>query len=175
MRRRTFLAAFDTEADVLEAVHTARERGFTIVDVYTPYPVHGLDDAIGLPPSQLSRVGLVLGAAGAASMLFFQFWVTAIAWPINIGGKPWNSLPAFIPATFETMVLFAAVGTAAVFFARCGLRPGRKPAPFVPGATDRLFVLAIETDDGASDPTVVREIFSPFNVRQVDERAPGTA
>lgn len=170
MRQRVFLATFDNPTELLAAVRTARARGLKILDVYAPYPVHGLSAALGLPASRLSRVCFVLGAVGAAGMTYFQFWTSAISWPVNIGGKPWNSWPAFVPPIFETMVLAAAVGTAIAFAVVCGLRPGREPAPLPPGATDRCFVLALEPGDGASDQTEVRELFAPFGVRHVDEQ-----
>ena len=170
MSRRLFLAAFDSEADILAAVRAARERRFRVADVYTPCPVHGLSGALGLPQSRLSRVCLVSGLAGTALMTYFQFWATAITWPINIGGKPWNSLPAFMPPIFETMILFAALGTVAAFVVSRRLVPGREPSPMVSGATDRFFVLAVEESDVLSDPAVVLRVFADFRVRAVETR-----
>ena len=83
---------------------------------------------MGLRPSRLPWVCFVLGLLGAVAMLLFQYWATAVSWPINVGGKPWNSLPAFVPVTFEVMVLCAGVGTVVAFIWRdrdCG--PGVGP------------------------------------------------
>ena len=173
MSRRLFLATFDSDVDILAAVRTARERRFRVVDVYTPCPVHGLSAVLGLPPSRLSRICLLSGLTGTALMTYFQFWATAITWPINIGGKPWNSLPAFMPPIFETMILFSALATVAAFIVNRRLAPGREPAPFVRGATDRAFVLAVEENDVLSDAAAVLREFSKFNVRTVETRQAG--
>jgi hypothetical protein len=73
-------------------------------------------------------VCFLLGLSGAGITAGFQYWATAVSWPINVGGKPWNSLPAFVPVTFEMMVLCAGVGTVAAFFWSTGLKPGRVSA-----------------------------------------------
>jgi Protein of unknown function (DUF3341) len=75
--------------------------------------------------------------------LWFQFWASAQDWPINVGGRPWNSLPAFVPAAFESMVLFAGFGLVAAWLLRCGLYPGKKARTPLTGATDDRFVLAV--------------------------------
>ena len=97
MSRRLLVSFFDHEDDILGASRTVRESGFHIAGVYTPYAVHGLDKAMGLPPSKLPFVCMLLGVLGAGLKVYFEFWTTAVAWPINVGGKPWNSLPAFVP------------------------------------------------------------------------------
>lgn len=170
MSRRLFLVAFDNDADVLAAVRASRKQRFRVADVYAPYPVHGLSEAMGLPPSRLPRVCLVAGAAGAALMAYFQFWTTAIAWPLDIGGKPWNSLPAFMPPIFESMVLLAALSSVAAFFVLRGLVPGKEPSPSIPGATDTLFVVAVEENDVLRDATAVGRAFEAFHVRRVETR-----
>src|SRR5262245_18811767 len=125
MSRRLLVAAFERENDLLGATTTARERGLRIIDVYTPYAVHGLDEAMGLKPSRLSRACLACGAIGVAIALWFQHWAMSVDWPINVGGRPWNSLPAFVPVAFEVMVLFAGLGVVLAFFIRSRLYPGK--------------------------------------------------
>ena len=166
------LIAFNSEAGVVRGVRAARDRGLAIIDVYAPYPVHGLSEAMDLPPSRLPRVCLALGVAGAASMAGFAFWTTAVAWPINIGGKPWHSWPAFMPPIFETMILCAAVGTALVFFVRSGLHFDRAPSPYVPRATDDRFVLAID-GRGVSDPGAIQQLFASFGGSQIEDQMAG--
>ncbi|MGE5353135.1 MAG: quinol:electron acceptor oxidoreductase subunit ActD [Acidobacteriota bacterium] len=104
-------ALFDTPAEILFAVRAVREAGYTNYDVNTPYPVHGMDNAMKLKPSTLSYVALVLGLTGTFSAIFFMWWVSAVNYPLVIGGKPYFSLPAFIPITFEVTVLLASIGT----------------------------------------------------------------
>lgn len=164
------MGVFEHEDDILGATRAARERGLKIVDVYAPYAVHGLDHAMGLQPSRLPIVCLVLGLLGAAFKVWFEFWTTASDWPINVGGKPWNSLPAFVPVTFEVTVLFAGVSTAIAFLLVCGLIPGRKPALPFAGVTDNRFVLVLEETDAAFDVLKVRQLLARFNALHTEER-----
>ena len=129
MNRRFFLSAHETEEDILGVVREVRARGYEIHDVYTPYAVHGLDEAMGLRPSRLPYVCLGMALFGAAAKLWFQIWTSAQSWPVNVGGKPLESVPAFVPVTFEVTVLFAGLGTVAAFFLRSKLRPGKKARP----------------------------------------------
>jgi hypothetical protein len=171
MSRRLLVGIFDHEDDVLEATRVSRERGLTIVDVYSPYAVHGLDEAMGLrPPSTLPWVCLVLGLAGAGFKVWFEFWASAVDWPINVGGRPWNSLPAFVPLTFEVMVLFAGVSTVIAFFMVTRLHPGREAVVPDPRVTDDRFVLILEETDAAFDVDAVRALFEQRHAVRVEER-----
>ena len=115
MSRRIFIGVFENEEDTMKAVLASRARGLTVVDVFAPYAVHGMDKAMGLEPSKLPWVCLALGLAGATLKFWFE----------NVGGKPWNSLPAFVPVTFEVMVLFAGVSTVIALFIAARLRTTR--------------------------------------------------
>ncbi len=169
--RRFLLGVFDKEENILAATNEARVRGLAIADVYTPYAVHGLDKAMGLRPSRLPWVCFALGATGAAFKVWFEFWTSASDWPINVGGKPWNSLPAFVPITFEVMVLFAALSTVAAFLLGRGLLPGRKPKLAYPGVTNDQFALVIEEKDASFDLDEVSEMLRGFGVTHIEERA----
>ena len=164
------LGVFDREDDILNATRAVRARRFHIVDVYVPYAVHGLDKAMGLRPSRLPWISFALGVIGAGLKIWFEFWTTATDWPINVGGKPWNSLPAFVPVTFEVMVLFAGVGTVLAFLIGRRLLPGRKAVPPFPGVTDDKFVLVMEETDAAFDVGKVTAMLEEFNVVRVEER-----
>ncbi len=168
--QRFLMGVFEREEDVLAATHEARRRGLDIADVYTPYAVHGLDVAMGLRPSRLPWVCFALGLAGASFKVWFEFWTSAIDWPINVGGKPWNSLPAFIPVTFEVMVLFAALSTVAAFFIGRRLLPGKRPKLAFPGVTDNQFALVIEETNAAFDLEEVSAMLRTFGVTHIEER-----
>lgn len=170
MNTRKLLGFFDHEDDILDAARAVRRAGFTVADVYAPYAVHGLDKALGLEPSRLPRVCFALGLCGAALKVWFEIWTSAHDWPINVGGKPFNSLPAFIPVTFEMMVLFAGVSTVFAFFLVARLFPGRMPTAPDPRVTDDHFVIVIEQSDAAFDPDAVRLLLEEFHVRKVEER-----
>lgn len=141
--KRLFLAWFGDEHEVLEATRAAREAGFRIHDVYTPYAVHGMDEAMGLRPSRLTFACFAFGLTGLGLALLFQHWTSAVDWPIIVGGKPLSSVPAFIPVTFELTVLFAGLGTVATLFARAWLVPRPSPKFMPEGVTKDKFVLAL--------------------------------
>ena len=168
--RRFLLGVFEREQDILAATNEARTRGLAIADVYTPYAVHGLDKAMGLRPSRLPWVCFALGLAGAAFKVWFEFWTSAVDWPINVGGKPWNSLPAFIPVTFEVMVLFAAISTVVAFLVGRRLLPGSRAKLAFPGVTDDKFALVIEETDAAFDLEEVSVMLRGFGVTHIEER-----
>ncbi len=170
MSHRLLIGVFENEEDILGVTRAVREHGFQIRDVYAPYAVHGLDRAMGLHPSRLPVVCLLLGLFGAAAKIWFEYWTTASDWPLNVGGKPWDSLPAFVPITFEVMVLFAGLSTVAAFFMVSRMYPGRKAETFFPGTTDDRFALVLEETDASFDPGKVQELLEQYNAVHVEER-----
>ena len=170
MSDRMLLGFFEDEDDVLSATRALRSSGFQIADVYAPYAVHGLDKAMGLKPSRLPWICFALGLAGAAFKVWFEVWTSATDWPINVGGKPFNSLPAFVPVTFEVMVLCAGLSTVLAFFIAARLFPGKKTALPDAGVTDDRFVIVIEQNDAAFDPILVGKLLQRHGVVRVEER-----
>jgi mono/diheme cytochrome c family protein len=170
MNRRLLLGTFEREEDLLGATAEARRQGLRIVDVYTPYAVHGLDRAMGLPPSRLGRACLLFGVLGAGLALGFQFWATAVDWPINVGGRPWNSWPPFIPVVFELMVLFAGVGVVLAFLAVSRLYPGKRAVVPVPEVTDGRFTLVLEEGDATFDAGAVQRLLAGHHAVATEER-----
>jgi len=170
MSRRLLVGVFENEQDTLEAIRLSRRRGFNIVDVYAPYAIHGVEEAMGLAPSRLPWIVFALGVLGAGLKVWFEFWTTAIDWPINVGGKPFNSLPAFVPVTFEVIVLFAAVGAVVSFFFVCGLYPGKRSVLPVPGVTDNRFAVVLEETDSRFEPTEVQRMFEGLHAVHVEEQ-----
>jgi hypothetical protein len=169
MTRRVLIGDFTTEEDVLGAARAARDHGFRIADAYTPYPVHGLDRAMGLRPSRLPWAWFLYGLVGVAFALSSQYWAMARSWPINVGGKPWNSLPAYVPVTFEVMVLLAGLGGVLTFLLRCRLLPGKKATPLFRGVTDDAFVLVLEHPAGAGEESAARQLLRDFRAVRVAE------
>jgi len=107
----SYTALFNTPDEIIHAAEKVSEKGYKNYDVNTPYPVHGMDSAMKLPPSKLGYVALVLGISGIMAGLLMTYWMSAVDYPVNIGGKPIFSFPAYIPIIFEITVLFASVGT----------------------------------------------------------------
>lgn len=141
---------YNDETDLLSAVRKAKDDHLEIWNVFTPFPVHGLDPLLGLKESRLHIAGFIYGAIGAILGFSFMTWVFTSDWPIIFGGKPYFSSPAFIPITFEVTVLFSAVGMVLTFYAICGLAPGVTNPTLDDRITDDKFCIAFnlnEVDD----------------------------
>jgi hypothetical protein len=149
--RRFLVATFSNEHALRSATHGLRERGFRIHDVYTPYPVHGLDELMDIRHSRLPMATLVGALAGGATALAMQFYMAVFDWPLNVGGKPPNSTLAFVPITFELTVLCAGLLTAAAFLIRCRLMPGARPRQFADRTTEDVFALVLRYRDATFD------------------------
>jgi hypothetical protein len=160
---------YDDEQVLIEAVRKAKADHLDIMDVYTPFPVHGLDPAMGLSESRLHIAGFVYGAIGTLTAFLFMSWVFTRDWPIIFGGKPYWSVPAFIPITFELTVLFASIGMVVSFYTVCGLSPGRPTLRLDDRITDDKFCIAFETA-GAEDTEVdkLRSFFSATGASEVN-------
>lgn len=107
----SYTGIFDTPDEIVHAAEKASEHGFEKYDVHTPYPLHGMNKAMKLPPSKLGYVALVVGLSGALAALLLMFWMSAVDYPIIIGGKPFFSFPAYVPVMFEVTVLSASIAT----------------------------------------------------------------
>lgn len=169
MATKTLVGIFDSDHAVLAAARAARKNGMTIRDAYTPFPVHGMDEALGLAPSWLSRACFILGASGLTFALSFQYWVSLFNWPMNIGGKPLDASPALVPITFEITVLVAGVGTVLTLLAFRGLIPGKRAEFAGLGSTDDKFLLVI---DGAQDDAL-RAFYKEHGAVRVEELSGG--
>src|ERR1044072_5778449 len=117
------VGCFTDEAVLFPAVKKVRKAGYKIHDVYTPMPIHGLDTAMGLRDTSLHTAGFIYGISGTTIALSSITWILAMDWPLNFGGKPHFSLPAWIPITFEFTVLCSAVGMVLTFCYLCQIAP----------------------------------------------------
>jgi hypothetical protein len=134
---------FDDTDTLINATAKVRDARYENFDVFTPYPVHGLEHAQGLKRSPLPFVTFGAGLAGACLGFLLQYWTSAVDWPINVGGKPMNSWPAFVPIMFELTVLLAGLSTVAAMFIFNGL-PNTKRRIFDPRLTNDRFAVVIE-------------------------------
>lgn len=159
--RGGFAAIFNEESEVLAAAHRCREMGFKKFDAVTPYPVHGMEEAIGIRRSPIPYVAFVGGVLGCATGLLVTIWTSAYNWPINVGGKPLNSLPAFIPICFELTILFAALSSVCAFawFSRL---PKIDPPVLHPDLTSHRFAIFVPADDVGYDEGKLAELFKGF-------------
>jgi Protein of unknown function (DUF3341) len=148
MRASLLVATFPRAEDLVRAAQHARRETFRVYDAFAPFPIHALDEAMGIRRTRLPRVTLVAGLTGLCCALALQVYANVLDWPLNVGGKPDNSTLAFIPISFELTVLFGGLATVAAFFVRARLYPGKQPWLVVPGATDDALVLVLRKPPG---------------------------
>ncbi len=164
-------AEFDTPEELLNAVRAMREHGYTRMDAYTPYPVHGLDKALGLSRSRLGYLVFAAGIAGAASALLLQWWTGAVDYPLVIGGKPFFAFEFSIPITFELTVLFASFAAVLGMLAANGLPRLAHPVFQAEGfrrVTDDAFLLVIESDDPGFDAAACERRLTAIGPRSIE-------
>ena len=138
---------FDHEDKLINAIRSFKKEKVEITDALTPFPVHGLEDELGLRETRLHTTGFLFGITGTFVALSVLTWIMTTSYPINYGGKPNFALPSFIPITFELTVLFASVGMVIVYCIRNGLYPGAVPRILDERITDDRFALKFEVDD----------------------------
>jgi hypothetical protein len=144
------LGVYDDEDVLLEAVSKVRESGVKIHEVYSPFPVHGLEEVLGYKRSRLPIAAFFFGVLGTTLALIMQFYMMKWDWPMIIGGKDYASLPTFIPVTFEMTVLLAAFGMVGVFMISSNLKPWGQARIFDLRITDDKHVMAIDMATNAS-------------------------
>ena len=154
MIKKFIVGSFEEEDVLFPAVKNVRRAGYKLHDVYTPYPVHGLDHALGLRETSLHTMGFIYGILGLTTAIAGMGWIFTTDWPLNIGGKPHFPLPAFIPIAFELTVLFSAVGMVMTFCYLNQMMPGVKKHHFSPRATDDAFVMVIECTDQSNEEEI---------------------
>jgi hypothetical protein len=165
------VAEFATPAELYHACEKVRDAGFTKWDAHTPFPVHGLEKAMGLPRSPLPWIVLVMGLTGAAVGFGLQWWVHASAYPLVISGKPFFAWPAMIPITFELGVLFAAFGAVFGMFALNRLPMHHHPlfqSKLFERVTDDRFFISIESWDPRFDSAGTTQMLKSLGAHNVE-------
>ena len=166
------IAEFPDAQSLLDAANATREAGYTSLDAYSPFPIHGLSEAIGFHKSRLSAVVLAMGIIGGIGGFFMCWYANVISYPLNIGGKPYNAWPAWIPITFECTILLAAFGAVFGMLALNGL-----PMPYHPvfnvkrfeqASRDRFF-LVVQARDPKFELDQVRTFLDGLNPREVND------
>ena len=165
------VGVFDDEVAVLDGIRQVRESGVKIHEVFSPFPVHGIDDALGLKRTRLPIAAFMFGMTGTSLALIMQFWMLGYDWPMIIGGKNFVSLPPFIPVTFELTVLLAALGMVATFMIASDLKPYKWPRQFDLRSTDDKHVMAVDLalNKGKSKEEILR-ILKGAGASEVNEK-----
>jgi hypothetical protein len=168
------MVSFDNPDALIEAAGAARKAGYRSIDAYSPYPVEGLSEALELRTTRLPLVVLAGGLLGAAGAYFMQYYASVIDYPLNVGGRPLHSWPAFIPITFELTILVAAVFAVLGMLALNGLPEPYHPVFNVPEfelASRSHFFLTIESDDPQFDMNETRQFLESLGGESVSEIA----
>lgn len=166
------MAEFDSPTQLVLATRRAHDQGYRKMDAYTPFPIEELSDAIGFRHTRLPLVVLIGGILGCLGGYALQYWVAVIEYPLNVGGRPYNSWPSFIPITFETTVLVAAVSAVLGMLALNGL-----PMPYHPVfnvknfalASKDKFFLCIEATDPMYDRAATQTFLESLRPREIAE------
>ncbi|MAE72919.1 MAG: hypothetical protein CL675_02405 [Bdellovibrionaceae bacterium] len=154
------------EHALVEAARKTREAGFRRFEAISPYPLHGIDDAMNIPRSFIPWVTFVMGLAGCSFGTWLTWWTSSMDWALNVGGKPFFSFPAFIPIMFELTILFGALSSVGVMFFMCGL-PKVDPPVIDPALTSHKFALWIPEGDSGYDEAKIEQMFKDLGADEV--------
>ena len=164
------MAEFEDPSSLVTATERAHHEGYRCMDAYSPFPIEELHEALGSEHTRLPLVVLIGGVVGCIGGYALQYWVSAITYPINVGGKPFHSWPAFIPVTFECTILGAALAAVLGMLALNGLpmpyHPVFNVARFALASRNRFF-LCIEARDSKFDIERTRRFLETLNPREV--------
>jgi len=164
------MAEFDHAEQLVEATRRTREAGYSRIDAFTPFPIHGLPEALGFRRTRLPLIVLVGGILGGLTGYLLQYCSAAVAYPVNVGGRPLNSWPSFIPVTFEMTVLIAAISAVLGMLALNGLPQPYHPVFNVPrfalASRDRFFLL-VEARDPHYDHDSTWKFLESLGAREV--------
>jgi Protein of unknown function (DUF3341) len=166
------MAEFGDPKDLVAAARRATEAGYRRMDAYSPLPIEELHGALGSRPTRLPLIVLIGGLVGCAGGYLLQWWVSTVAYPVNVGGKPLDSWPAFIPVTFECTILVAALFAVFGMLALNGLPQPYHPvfnvARFAQASTDKFF-LCIEARDPKFDLVETSKFLQSLHAQHVNE------
>lgn len=169
MSKQFLLGVYDDEQPVLKAVRELRMKGIKVYDVYSPFAIHGMDEALGLKRTRLTVAAFIYGLLGLALGMSMMIFMNMIDWPMNIGGKPNFLGPDFIPIGFEITILITALGMVATFLYVSRLAPGVEANIIDPRVTDDRFVIAVEYKNEAGKIKTM-EILKSYGSLEVRER-----
>lgn len=163
---RGTLGMFDDEHDLIDAASKLRDSGLKKFDAITPFPVHGLEEAIGIKRSPIPYVTFVFAITGGSLGMLLQYWTSAVDWPIMVGGQPYFSAPAFIPVTFETTILFGALSSVAAMFVLNNL-PKIDPPILDPDLTSHRFALWIPENEVGYSPDRAQKMLADVGAKEI--------
>lgn len=141
------LGHFADPDEMMHGIDKLQENNIAIYDVFTPMPIHGIEDKLGIKRSRLPKAAFWFGISGTTTAFVMVYYMLVADWPMNIGGKPAFAFPDFIPVMFELTVLFASFGMVGTFFFKNHLFPGRAPRVMDLRATHDRFIIAVDAQN----------------------------
>lgn len=166
------IAEFATTDELIAAANRSRHEGYVKIDAYSPFPVEGLSDAVGFKKNHIPLIALLGGIAGGIGGFFMQWYAAVVSYPFNIGGRPLNSWPSFIPVTFELTILGAALAAVIGMLILNGLPSLYHPvfnAKDFDLATRNRFFLCIRADDAKFDLQCTRHLLENLHPIRIIE------
>lgn len=155
----------------MAAIKDAKSKHLDIMDVYSPFPIHGMEKALGLEESRLHIVGFIFGMIGTLTAFLGMTWIFTSDWPTIFGGKPYFALPSFVPIIFELTVLFAAIGMTVVFYIVCGLGFGVENPILDERITDDKFCLAFQANGlSGSELSSLKKFLKESGAAEIHEK-----
>ena len=164
------LGVFDDDEILLNSIKYVRQRDIVIEEVYSPFPVHGIEDALGYKRSWMSIIAFLFGVLGMSLALIMQIGMMGVDWPMIIGGKDFVPFPAFIPVIFEMTVLFAAFGMVGTFLGIANLKPWAKPRIFDLRITDDKHVMAIDLDNNKQSESDIKKFLKDSGALEINNK-----
>jgi hypothetical protein len=167
LKKHYLVGVFNDEDILMNAIPKIREAGVRIEEVFTPYPVHGLEHKLGYKRSKMSVAAFLFGLSGTSFAIWMQTWMLGFDWPMIIGGKNFVSPPTFVPVTFELTVLIGSLGMVGTFMVTRGLAPWAKPRIFDLRSTDDKHIMAIDLADNSEDEARIQGILEQNGAEEV--------
>ncbi|MGE0528640.1 MAG: DUF3341 domain-containing protein [Bdellovibrionales bacterium] len=164
--RRGLAGIWLDEHKLVAAAKRTRESGISQFEAISPFPLHGIDEAMGIPLSFIPWITFIFGLAGFAFGVWFTWWTSVVDWPLIIGGKPFWSVPAFVPIMFELTILFGALSSVAALLWVCGL-PQVDPPVIDPALSSHKFALWVPEDAKGYDAAKLEQLFREMGATEV--------
>lgn len=175
MTQKVFYAMYDDDHKLMEAAKAVVSKGVKVKEVFSPFPVHGIDPVIGVRPTRLGDMAFIYGLIGLTLALVGMRYFMIVDWPMNIGGKPsfslLENLPSFIPITFEFTVLCTAHGMAITYLFRNKTLPGMPASNPDPRTTDDKFVMEISSADNHMSADEISELLRSTEIDELEEKS----
>ena len=171
LNKNFIVGVYSDPDEVISAVKKIRANNIRVHEVYSPFAIHGIDDALGYKRSRLPIAAFLFGLTGTLLALTMQFWMMGIDWPMIIGGKNFASLPPFVPVTFELTVLISALGMVGTFMVASDLKPYKKAKLMDLRITDDKHVIAVDVAANKGAEKEIKKLFEETGAEEVNEKS----